>query len=156
MATWTNSEAQLPPPATQLGRTRVGTVQIGEQTKTRGELIDNASSSVRNKEQARNFLDKNHYVAKDDPISYEGLSFALLCLAHNAMTRTLQEGVRALAILMMDASARSLREQAMKYVEEKLEPIMRKTDEMTDSLREATYDTIRAADAVADTIESMT
>jgi hypothetical protein len=155
MATPTNSEGQLPP-ATQLGRTRAGTAQIGEQTKTRGELIDNASSSVRNREQARNFLDKNRYVAKDDPISHEGLSFALLCLAHNATTRTLQEGARAVAILMMDASARSLGEQAMKYVEEKLEPIMRKTDEMTDALREATYDTIRAADAAADAIESAT
>ena len=95
-------------------------VQQGEQAKMRGELIDSASSSVQNREQAWNFLDRNQYVVKEDLISQESLSYALLSMVQSTMHRALKEGARVMAILMMDASVKSLGEQVMKYVEKRL------------------------------------
>ena len=132
-------EGQLPE-AMNLGRMRVGTVQQGKQAKMRGEFIDSVNSSVWNREQAWNFLDRNQYMVKEDLISQESLSYMLLSMAQSITHRALKEGRRAVVILMMDALVKSLKEQVMKYVEKRLEPIMHKMDEVTDVLREATYD----------------
>ena len=153
MTRLTSAEGQ-PLETTNLGRTRVGIAQQGEQAKMRGELIDSVNSSVCNRKQAWNFLDRNQYVVKEDPISQESLSYALLSMVQSTMHRALKEGARAVVILIMDALAKSLGEQVMKYVEKRLELIMWKMDEATDVLREATYDTIQATDLAMDVVEN--
>lgn len=122
----------------QNARTRAASQQTGEPTKNRNELVNNADLTVKTHEQAKNFLDKHRFMSKEDELSIEGLSFTLLSLAHSAPTKILQEGARAVAILLTEATAKSTGSEIMRYVEEKLAPIIDKVEEAMKSMKDMT------------------
>jgi hypothetical protein len=79
-------------------RTRASSQQTGN--KSRPDLLADPHASVRTKEQARLFLSKHGFLAKDSPATTDQLSYVLLSLAHSSSGKTLEEGIRAVAILL--------------------------------------------------------
>ena len=85
--------------------------------KMRAELLADPNSSVQTRENARSFLDKSGFLLKEDPLSQEAFSYTLISLSHSAPMKMMQEGKRAIAILMMDEAAHSTGTVIMQYVE---------------------------------------
>ena len=69
-------------------------------TKSRAELITDTATTICTMENACNFLDKNGFLLKEDPILTDILSYTLLSLAHSTPMRMIQEGSRAVTILV--------------------------------------------------------
>jgi hypothetical protein len=106
---------------------------------------------VRTKEAARAFLDKNGFFAKDERVTVELLSHPLLSLAHRTTAhsttgKVLQEGARAIAIVMVDETMRSAGEAVAKHVGERMEVAMeevKEVAEMAKNLVEAAQVTVQ-------------
>ena len=65
----------------------------------------------------------------------EALSYTLLSLAHNTPTKLLlQEGARAVAILLVDEVARSMSLEVMCYIEKQLELVFNNMGDLQGSL----------------------
>ena len=119
-------------------QTRAATLHTQENPKMRDELIESSTSTIKNQTQARTFLDRQGLIAKEDPISIEGLSFVLLSLTHSATTKILQDRARAVAILITDESAKTVGNEVMRYVKKKLTPVLNKLEESTKSMSNTT------------------
>ena len=129
--------------------------QTGPKTRSRetmhthAELINDPNAAVHNHQQAGTFLDKHNYASKEDALSAEGLSFVLLSLSHSAPLKTLQEGVRAVAILMMDKSTKSMGEEVVWYVEKQLTPIFNRIYKLAEEQKGNTKATKSAVEEVS-------
>jgi hypothetical protein len=64
------------------------------------------NTSIQTREQAIQHLDRHGYLTKED--STEQLSYALRSLVYNVNGNALQEGARAIAILMMEEAVRGV------------------------------------------------
>jgi hypothetical protein len=124
-------------PTASQGRTRANNIQQPN-SRNRTELLAEPNTSVRTREQARQYLDRHGYLAKEDPLSTEQLSHALLSLAYNVSGKALQEGARAVAILMMEEAARGVGNAVRQHVERSLEPILSKIETAIDDAKAAT------------------
>ena len=133
-----SADTQTPPATSQGPGSRLRSSNQQGNTKTRAELIADTATTIRTRENAHNFLDKNGFLPKEDPLSIDVLSYTLLSLAHSAPTRMIQEGLRAVAILMMDKAARSIGTAVHQYIEKCLTPILNKLDNASDNLQTAT------------------
>ena len=91
------------------------------------------ATTICTRENAHNFLDKNRFLLKEDP-----LSTTPLATPHSTPTRMIQEGSRAVAILMMDEAARTIGTAVQQYIEKCLMPILNKLDNASDNLQTAT------------------
>jgi hypothetical protein len=131
----TNVESQMP--TASQGRTRANNNQQPN-NKNRAELLAEPNTSIRTREQARTHLDKHGYLAKEDPLSTEQLSYVLLSLAYNANGKALQEGARAVAILMMEEAAKGVGNAVRQQVEKSLEPILNKIETAINDAKAAT------------------
>ncbi|KAF8499396.1 hypothetical protein JB92DRAFT_3124897 [Gautieria morchelliformis] len=125
------SSTDPPPTAASQPRTRASNQQGG--SKSRAELLADPYAAVRTKEGARTYLDRNGYFARDEPITMELLSYTLLSLAHSAMVKTLQEGARAIAILMLEEAAKSMGETVAMYVGEKMKSVLDKMEQVSET-----------------------
>src|SRR3979490_2390483 len=119
--------ADSPPPTTLQSRTQASDQQGS--SKTRAELLSDPYVAIRTKDAARAFLDKSNFFAKDEPLTEELLSHALLLIAHSMSGKTLQEGARSIAILMLEEAARNLGETMAQKVGEMLKEAMGKVEE---------------------------
>jgi hypothetical protein len=141
-------------PATSQGRTRAGNTQQPN-SKTRAELLAEPNTSIRTREQARQYLDRHGYLAKEDPLSTEQLSYALLALAYNVNGKALQEGTRAIAILMMEEAAKGVGAAVKQHVERSLEPIFNRIEMAIDDAKTATEIAKETAEGACNLIEQL-
>jgi hypothetical protein len=124
-------------PIASQGRTRANNTQQPN-NKNRAELLAESNTSIRTREQARLHLDRHGYLAKEDPLSTEQLSYVLLSLAYSVNGKALQEGARAVAILMMEEAAKGVGKAVRQQVERSLEPIISKIETAIDDAKAAT------------------
>jgi uncharacterized protein YoxC len=134
-------------------RTRASSQQTGN--KSRPDLLADPHASVRTKEQARTFLDKHGFLAKDSPAKTDQLSYVLLSLAHSSSGKTLEEGVRAVAILLTDEAAKDTSAAVLQYVEKSLGPVFTKVDEVIDAVRDIADTTRSAADEASMAVDEI-
>jgi hypothetical protein len=103
----------------------------------RQELIESGSaSSPKNTAQARAFLHKKGFLSGDDTPTQEALSYALLSMAYSAPERVLQDGARAIAVILMEQTASSIGEEVASCVEKFLQPIAESMTNITNNLEE--------------------
>jgi hypothetical protein len=113
------------------------------------------NTSIRTREQARQHLDRHGYLAKEDPLSTEQLSYVLLSLAHNTSGKALQEGARAVALLMMEEAARIVGNAVKKHVESSLEPILNKIVTTIDDVKAAAEIAKETAEGAGNIMEQL-
>ena len=147
---------QTPPPTSQGASTRATRSNQSGNVRTRADLVDEPGSSVRTRESARSFLDKNGFLAKEDALSTEALSYALLSLAHSTPAKTLQEGARAVALLMMDDAARGVGTAVLQYVEKHLAPIFNKCKSIMSAIQVTTNTVKEPVEEAYRAVESIT
>jgi hypothetical protein len=68
------------------------------------------------------------------------MSYTLLSMAYSAPEKVLQDGVRAITILMMDLTTNSIGEEITSCVKRFLQPIVESIATITDNLEKATDD----------------
>ena len=100
----------------------------------RVELLTDPNSLVQTRENARSFLDKIGFLPKEDILSQEALSYKLISLAHSALMKTMQEGTRTVATLMMDEATQTIRTTVMQYVEKHLNLLFDKVNNVKTTL----------------------
>ena len=151
-----SADTQTPPTMSQgLGSHLRSSNQQGN-TRSRAELIADPATTICTRENACNFLDKNGFLLKEDSISTDVLSYMLLSLAHSAPMRMMQEGTRAVVILMMDKAAHTIGTAIQQYVEKCLTPILNKLDNASDNLQTATQTAREATGEVKKAVEKAT
>jgi hypothetical protein len=147
-----NIDPQMP--AASQGRTRASNTQQLN-SKTRAELLAEPNTSIRTREQARLHLDRHGYLAKEDPLSTEQLSNVLLALAYNVNGKALQEGPRAIEILMMEEVAKGVGTAVRKHVERSLEPIFNRIEMAIDDTKTETEIAKETAEGACNLIEQL-
>jgi hypothetical protein len=141
-------------PTASQGRTRANNTQQPN-SKNRTELLTEPNMSVRTREQARQHLDRHGYLAKEDPLSIAQLSYVLLFLAYNVNGKALQEGTRAVGILMMEEVAKGVGITVRQHVERSLEPILTKIETAIDDAKAATETAKEMAEGAGNLIEQL-
>ena len=87
-----SADTQTPPAMLQGPGSRLRSSNQQGNTKTRAEIIADTATTICTRENARNFLNTNVYLPKEDPLLTDALSYTQLSLAHSALTRMIQEG----------------------------------------------------------------
>src|SRR3979490_2915450 len=139
--------ADSPPPTTLQSRTQASDQQGS--SKTRAELLSDPYAAICTKDAARAFLDKNSSFAKDELLTAELLSHALLSIAHSMLGKTLQEGARSIVILMLEEAARNLGETMAQQVGERLKDVVEKVEEVAEMAMNLTEGAHAAVQGVA-------
>jgi hypothetical protein len=141
-------------PTTSQGRTRANNTQQPN-SKNRTELLAEPNTAIRTREQVRQHLDRHRYLAKEDPLLTEQLSYMLLSIAYNVNSKALQEGARAVAILMMEEAVRGVGIAVRQHVKKSLEPILSKIETVIDDAKAATEIAKETAEGAGNLLEQL-
>ena len=88
-------------------------------------------------------------------MSAKALSYMLLSLAHSTPAKTLQEGTRVVAILIMDDVARGVGTAVLQYVEKCLAPMLNKCKNITSAIQVTTNTAKEAAEEAYRAVENI-
>ena len=91
---------------------------------SKADLLADPSSTIKMIDGTRTFLDRHGFIAKDDLVTMEQLSYVLLSLAHSFTRKAMHEGARVVALLMVDNTENDSGTAISRYVEKNLTPFL--------------------------------